>query len=148
MRIALTALCGFVCVSMAAYGDGPGDRMPTDPHGVSSASVAAPATLPVEALLTTTRVNGVAHSNDGHKLAYTSDASGRMNLWIMNADGTGAHQLVTGNDSQTGARFTRDDRAVVYGQDRGGNEYYDIYVVPVSGGEPRNLTNTPTSAKG
>ena len=54
-----------------------------------------------------------------------------------------AHQLVTNDDRQAGARFTHDDSAVVYSQDRGGNEYYDIYVVPVNGGEPRNLTNTP-----
>jgi dipeptidyl aminopeptidase/acylaminoacyl peptidase len=100
------------------------------------------APLPVEALLTTTHIYDVVHSNDGRKLAYTSNASGRLNLWIMNADGTGAHQLVTNEDRQTGVRFTRDDSAVVYSQDRGGNEYYDIYVAPVSGGEPRNLTNT------
>jgi Tol biopolymer transport system component len=94
-------------------------------------------------LLTTTRIYDVAQSNDGRKLVYTSNASGRLNLWIMNADGTGAHKLVTNDDRQTGARFTRDDSAVVYSQDRGGNEYYDIYVVPAGGGDPRNLTNTP-----
>jgi dipeptidyl aminopeptidase/acylaminoacyl peptidase len=60
----------------------------------------------------------------------------------MKADGTDAHQLVTNEDRQIGARFTHDDSAVIYSQDRGGNEYYDIYVVPASGGEPRNLTNT------
>ena len=117
--------------------------MPSDPHAVSSASTAEIVPLPVEALLTTTRISGVTHSNDGHKLAYISNASGRPNLWIMNTDGTGAHQLVTSNDRQIEARFTRDDSAVVYGQDHGGNEYYDIYVVPAGGGEPRNLTNTP-----
>jgi dipeptidyl aminopeptidase/acylaminoacyl peptidase len=61
----------------------------------------------------------------------------------MNSDGTGARQLVTNNDRQSGARFTHDDAAIVYSQDRGGNEYNDIYEVPVNGGEPRNLTNTP-----
>jgi len=117
--------------------------VPSDPHAVSSASAAEIVPLPVEALLTTTHISGVTHSNDGHKLAYTSNASGRPNLWIMNTDGTGAHQLVTSDDRQIEAHFTRDDSAVVYGQDRGGNEYYDIYVVPVGGGEPHNLTNTP-----
>ena len=143
MKIALVALSGFVCVSLAAYGDGPGQRVPTDPHAVSSGSAAATEPLRVEALLTTTRILSVAQSNDGRKLVYTSDASGRLNLWIMNVDGTAAHQLVTNNDRQIGARFTRDDSAVVYSQDRGGNEYYDIYVVPAGGGEPRDLTNTP-----
>jgi dipeptidyl aminopeptidase/acylaminoacyl peptidase len=143
MRIALVALCGFVCVSLKAYSDGPADRVPTDPHAVRSASAAATVPLPVEALLTTTHIYRAAHSNDGRQLVYTSNASGRLNLWIMKADGTAAHQLVTNDDRQIGARFTRDDSAVVYSQDRGGNEYYDIYVVPVGGGEPRNLTNTP-----
>ena len=103
--------------------------------------------LPVEALLTTTRICGVARSNDGRMLVYTSNASGRPNLWLMNADGTDAHQLVTNDDRQADARFTHDNSAIVYSQDRGGNEYADIYVVPVNGGEPRNLTNTPTSTK-
>ena len=93
--------------------------------------------------MTTTRISGVTRSNDGRKLAYTSTASGRPNLWIMNADGAGARQLVASNDRQAGARFTHDDGAVVFSQDRGGNEYYDIFEVPVTGGEPRNLTNTP-----
>ena len=143
MKITLVALSVFVCVSLAAYADGPAERIPTDPHAISSGSAAATEPLRVEALLTTTRIYDVAQSNDGRKLVYTSNASGRLNLWIMNADGTGAHKLVTNDDRQTGARFTRDDSAVVYSQDRGGNEYYDIYVVPAGGGDPRNLTNTP-----
>src|SRR5579863_1724037 len=142
MRFAGVTLCGLVCVSMVAFGDGPEDRKPTDPRAVQSAVQTGALPLPVEALLTTTNVYGFAHSNDGRKLAYISDATGRPNLWIMNADGTGARQLITSNDRQTSARFTHDDTQVVYSQDRGGNEYYDIYVVPVSGGEPRNLTNT------
>jgi len=143
MRISYFACCSLIVASVAAYGVGPADRVPTDPHSVTSASAATTEALPVDALLTTTRISGVAHSNDGRRLAYTSNASGRPNLWIMNADGTDAHQLVTNDDRQYSARFTHDDSAVVYSQDRGGNEYYDIYVVPANGGEPRNLTNTP-----
>jgi dipeptidyl aminopeptidase/acylaminoacyl peptidase len=133
---------GLVCVSIAAYGDGPADRKATDPHAVKSATQAGSAPLSVEALLTTTHTRGFSQSYDGRKLVYISDATGRPNLWIMNADGTGAKQLIQNNDRQESARFTRDDTQVVYSQDHGGNEYYDIYVVPVSGGEPRNLTNT------
>ena len=143
MRKTPIVWCALACVSFAAYADGPADRKPTDPLSVTSANGPASTPLPVEALLTTTRISSVARSNDGRKLVYTSTASGRPNLWIMNADGTGAHQLVTSNDRQAGAHFTRDDGAVVYSQDRGGNEYYDIYEVPITGGEPRNLTNTP-----
>jgi dipeptidyl aminopeptidase/acylaminoacyl peptidase len=143
MRINGIVWCSLACISCAAYADGPADRKPTEPLAVTSVSGAASTQLPVEALLTTTRISGIGRSNDGRKLVYTSNASGRPNLWLMNADGTAPRQLVTNEDRQTGARFTHDDGAIVYSQDRGGNEYYDIYEVPVNGGEPRNLTNTP-----
>jgi dipeptidyl aminopeptidase/acylaminoacyl peptidase len=143
LRITAIVLCSLACVSCAAYADGPADRKPTDPSAVASVSRAASTPLPVEAILTTPSIGSITGSNDGRKIAYTSNASGRQNLWIMNADGTDAHQLVTNDDRQTNTQFTHDDRAVVYSQDRGGNEYYDLYEVPVNGGEPRNLTNTP-----
>lgn len=142
MRLLLAVLCALACISVSAFANGPTDREPTDPHAVISGTQSGATPLPVEALLTTTRTYGFAHSRDGRKLAYISDAAGRPNLWIMNADGTGAQQLIRSNDRQTNARFSHDDTQLVYSQDRGGNEYYDIYVVPVSGGEPRNLTNT------
>jgi dipeptidyl aminopeptidase/acylaminoacyl peptidase len=143
LRITAIVLCSLACVSCAAYADGPADRKPTDPSAVASVSRAASTPLPVEAILTTPSIGSITGSNDGRKIAYTSNASGRQNLWIMNADGTDPHQLVTNDDRQTNTQFTHDDRAVVYSQDRGGNEYYDLYEVPVNGGEPRNLTNTP-----
>jgi dipeptidyl aminopeptidase/acylaminoacyl peptidase len=143
MRINGIVWSSLACISFAAGADGPADRKPTEPLAVTSVSGAASMQLPVEALLTTTRIGGIRRSNDGRKLVYTSNTSGRPNLWLMNADGTAARQLVTNDDRQTGARFTHDDGAIVYSQDRGGNEYYDIYEVPVNGGEPRNLTNTP-----
>ena len=142
MRLSRIALCGLVCACSSAFAAGPQDRKPTAPQTVSSASGPVAVALPVEALLTTTRIAGVAHSNNGAKLAFVSTASGRPNLWIMNVDGTGAQQLIKSNDRQSNARFTHDDAALVYSQDRGGNEYYDIYTVPAGGGEPRNLTHT------
>jgi Tol biopolymer transport system component len=92
----------------------------------------------VEALPTTTRISGVAHSDDGKLLSYISTASGRPNLWVMNADGSGARQMIQSNDRQANALFTHDGSALVYSQDRGGNESYDIFVVPVEGGDARN----------
>ncbi len=142
MRSTGLVFCSLLCLSSAGFADGPNDRKPTDPHSVTSPAGPAGAPLPIEAILTTTRISGITHSNDGRRLAFVSSASGRPNLWIMNADGSDATQLIKSDDRQAGVRFTRDDSQVVYSQDRGGNEYYDIYVVPVSGGEPRNLTHT------
>src|SRR5579863_1446243 len=77
MAFPRVALCALACASLSAFADGPADRRPTDPHTVTSAKQAGSAALPVEALLTTNHTYGFAHSNDGRKLAYISDASGR-----------------------------------------------------------------------
>jgi dipeptidyl aminopeptidase/acylaminoacyl peptidase len=144
MRMTAALLwCVLFSFPPVSYADGPADRRPTDPLTVTSVSGPASAALPVEAVLTTTEVSGVARSHDGRRIAYISSASGRPNLWLMNRDGSGARQLTTSDERQRGALFTHDDSALVYGQDRGGNEYYDIYLVPADGGQPRNLTNTP-----
>ena len=111
MRLAIVLCCALL-FSFPSHADGPADRRPTDPHTVTSESRPVSAPLPVEALLTTNRVSGITHSHDGHSLAYISTASGRPNLWIMSVDGSGAQQLVTNNDRQTGARFTPDDSAL------------------------------------
>ncbi len=60
----------------------------------------------------------------------------------MNADGTGAKQLLQSNDRQSAPAFTHDGREIVYMQDKGGDELYDLYAVPTAGGDPRNITNT------
>ena len=142
MRLSGMVLGSLLCIAISAFGDGPADRKPTDPHSVNSAGGPAAQPLPVESLLTTTRIYDTVRSRDGHRLAYIGSAAGRLNLWIMNVDGTGAQQLIKSDDRQQSPAFTHDGSNIVYSQDRGGNEYYDIYVVSASGGEPRNLTNT------
>lgn len=139
--------CALAFVCGVAHADGPADRKVTPPSAVISESRNGSSPLPVEAVLANTGIDDVAHSNDGRRLAYTRSGSGQPNVWLMNIDGTGAHQLVTSEDRQTDIRFTHDGNDLVYCQDRGGNEYYDIYVVPVSGGHPRNLTHTPDTSE-
>ena len=145
MRTAKPILCALTLLtsaSLSALADGPNDRKSTDPHTLISAPGPAAVPLPVDALLTSTRIFASAHSRDGGKLAYISTASGRPNLWVMNTDGTNPQQLIHNNENQSGPLFTHDGAAIVYSQDRGGNEYDDIFLVPTTGGEPRNLTNT------
>ena len=120
MRLRGFVLCGLLCGTVAGYCDGPGSRVVTNPHSVVSAGGSASVPLPVEALLTSTRIGGVTHSNDGTMLAYISSASGRPNLWVMNVDGTGARQLIKSEDRQSAVRFTKDGRTIVYSQDKGG----------------------------
>jgi dipeptidyl aminopeptidase/acylaminoacyl peptidase len=100
-------------------------------------------------LLQTTRISGATLSPEGSHIGYISNASGRLNLWVMSVDGSGAQQLLKSNDRQAAPVFTRDGKEIVYMQDKGGDELYDLYAVSASGGEPRNITNTDhTSEEG
>ena len=131
-----------VACSATVIASGPGDRVPTDPKSVGSANHAEAAPVKVADLLQTTRIGGSTLSPDGSHIAYIGNASGRLNLWTMNADGTGAKQLLQSNDRQSAPAFTHDGREIVYMQDKGGDELYDLYAVPTAGGDPRNITNT------
>jgi dipeptidyl aminopeptidase/acylaminoacyl peptidase len=132
----------FAASSVTAFASGPGDRVATDPKSVVSTANARSAPVNVADILQTTRIGGATLSPDAGHIAYISNASGRLNLWIMNADGSGAKQLLQSNDRQASPTFTHDGKEIVYIQDKGGDELYDLYAVPAAGGEPRNITNT------
>jgi dipeptidyl aminopeptidase/acylaminoacyl peptidase len=151
-EFAMTRLCllpGLLLLtSLNGFASGPGDRVATDPRSVVSAENAATsAPMPVAELLQTVRIGGATWSPDGRQIGYISNASGRLNLWVMQADGTGARQLLKSNDRQANPVFTKDGKEIVYEQDKGGDELYDLYAVSVEGGEPKNLTNTDKSSE-
>ncbi len=134
--------------SLNGFASGPGDRVATDPRNVVSADNAATSPpMPVAELLQTVRIGGATWSPDGKQIGYISNSSGRLNLWVMQADGTGARQLLKSNDRQASPSFTHDGKEIVYQQDKGGDELYDLYAVSVEGGEPKNLTNTDKTSE-
>jgi dipeptidyl aminopeptidase/acylaminoacyl peptidase len=152
MEFAMTRLCllpGLLfVVSLNGFASGPGDRVATDPKSVVSAEKAAvSAPMPVAELLQTVRIGGATWSPDGKQIGYISNSSGRLNLWVMQADGSGVRQLLKSNDRQANPVFSKDGKEIVYEQDKGGDELYDLYAVSVEGGEPRNLTNTDKTSE-
>jgi dipeptidyl aminopeptidase/acylaminoacyl peptidase len=130
-----------------ALASGPGDRAVTDPVSVISTIQAGSKPVKVADVLDTTQLAGATVSPDGSRIAYVSNASGRLNLWIMHADGSGARQLLHSDDRQARPVFSHDGKELVYMQDKGGDELYDLYAVSVAGGEPRNLTNTDKTSE-
>jgi dipeptidyl aminopeptidase/acylaminoacyl peptidase len=133
--------------SILSLASGPADRVPTDPKSVVSTAQANAAPVKVADLLQTTRIADATLSPDGRRIAYVGNASGRLNLWLMNIDGTEAHQLLHANDRQAALTFSHDGGQIVYVQDKGGDEMYDIYALSLTGGEPRNLTNTDQTSE-
>jgi dipeptidyl aminopeptidase/acylaminoacyl peptidase len=125
-----------------ARSTGPDDRPITDPKSVISAPNPAARPAPVDDLYYTRSVFGAAWSPDGQQIVFTTDLSGRFNLWKVRASGGWPIQLSQSDDRQYNAVWSPDGKWVVYQQDRAGDELWDLYAIPGDGGEAVNLTNT------
>jgi dipeptidyl aminopeptidase/acylaminoacyl peptidase len=110
---------------------------------VTSESNPAARPAPIGDLYYTHSVYGTAWSPDGKQIAFTSDLTGRPNLWKVKSSGGWPVQLTQSDDRQYSAAWSPDGKWIVYQQDTAGNELWDLYAVPSDGGEIINLTNTP-----
>ncbi len=138
----LAVTLAFLCAALVGS-TGPDDRAITDPKTVAFAANSAARAVPVDDLFYTRSVFGAAWSPDGQQVLFSSDISGRFNLWKVRASGGWPVQLIQSDDVQSGATWSTDGKWIVYQQDHAGNELYDLYAIPSDGGEPINLTNTP-----
>jgi Tol biopolymer transport system component/DNA-binding winged helix-turn-helix (wHTH) protein len=76
-------------------------------------------------------------SPDGKKLAYMSDRSGTMEIWISNRDGSNAFQLTAVGGAGT-PRWSPDSESIVF--DANATNGAKIVAINVRGGAPRILT--------
>src|SRR4051812_36913093 len=114
------------CLCTRVFGStGPDERALTDPHSVVSGSNSAARPAPLEDLYYTRTVFGPAWSPDGTQIIFTSDISGRLNLWKVHASGGWPIQLTQSDDIQSNAAWSLDGKWIVYQQDHAGNELYD-----------------------
>ena len=90
--------------------------------------------------------HGISISQDGSKLAY-SQLTFRTNVWEISLPTTGsvslseARQVTVGSQSVENHGLSSDGRLLAYDSNRDGNQ--EIYILPVDGGEPRQLTTDP-----
>jgi TolB protein len=84
---------------------------------------------------------GSAASAPGGKIVFASASGvgGKVQIWVMNANGTGRHALSPATSYEDGAALSRDGRRIAFGK-RG-----DIYVMSAAGSTVRRLTFSPST---
>ena len=131
-----------LCASTLLAASSPDERAVTDPMAVTSASNPAAQAVPIHKLYYTRTVGGASWSPDGKQVVFSTNLTGRMNLWKVAASGGWPIQLSESDDRQSGAVWSPDGKWIVFEQDAGGGEIFDLYAVPADGGDAVNLTNT------
>ncbi|MBC8107929.1 MAG: S9 family peptidase [Anaerolineae bacterium] len=84
-------------------------------------------------------------SYDGKHISFTAPVDGVMNVWVGPANDLSAAKPVT-HDKKRGIRqyqWAYNNEQILYLQDEGGNENWNVHVVDVNGKDDKNLTPNP-----
>ncbi|KPQ35348.1 MAG: dipeptidyl aminopeptidase/acylaminoacyl-peptidase family protein [Porphyrobacter sp. HL-46] len=119
------------------------ERDLTSPDALQSPTNAAAQPVPLEDLVFTRNVGSVAWSADGEEIFLVTNLTGRMNIWRFDVAGSWPVQLTRSDDVQSNLVVSPDGKTLYFAQDKGGDEFHDIYAVPTDGGAVTNLTNSP-----
>lgn len=82
-----------------------------------------------------------AISPDGRQIAYLAKVDGREQVHVMNLDGSGQRQVTHRATPCGRVRWSPDGTRLAFVSWQG--DYSQLFVVPVAGGEPRQLTDLP-----
>jgi dipeptidyl aminopeptidase/acylaminoacyl peptidase len=108
-------LC-FICLCSMAQSSGPDARPITDAKAIVSASNPNARPIPIDDLYFTRSVTSASWSPDGREILFTTDISGRSNLWKVNADGGWPIQLTQSDERQYGGTWSPDGRWILFQQ--------------------------------
>jgi Tol biopolymer transport system component/DNA-binding winged helix-turn-helix (wHTH) protein len=82
-------------------------------------------------------------SADGRRITFTSTRSGTEEIWVANADGSGATQMTAvGGPNTSNSRWSRDGRTILFNSRRSGSA--DLYVLDVATRALQRLTEDPS----
>src|ERR1051325_10525673 len=121
----------------------PEERAVSDPQSIASVKNDRARPVPIDDLYFTRTITNGAWSPDGKEVVFTTNLTGRLNLWKVAAAGGWPVQLAVSDDRQMAGRWSPDGKWILWQQDRGGNEAWDLYVLPLSRGPPVNIHGAP-----
>jgi Tol biopolymer transport system component len=85
-----------------------------------------------------------AYSPDGQQIAFASNRSGSMGIYLMNADGSSVRRLTETKDVYNGGPFiSPDGKHVIYRADPQEKDYLQIFMMDIDGSNPVQLTDDP-----
>ena len=73
------------------------------------------------------------------RMVYVARTGDYLDLWIMNADGTGQKQLTSNEDLESGVQVSPDGRSLIFSSSRAGGLSH-VWRMDADGGNPRQLT--------
>ena len=145
MRI-ITALIAALSLAFV-FARSPEERTITDPATITSTRNPDARPVPIDDLFFTRNITDPAWSPDGKDIAFSTNLTGRLNMWKVAASGGWPVQLAVSDDRQFAGTWSPDGKWIAWQEDRAGNEAWDIHVVSSAGGAPVHLTNTPDIAE-
>jgi eukaryotic-like serine/threonine-protein kinase len=87
-----------------------------------------------------------AYSPDGAKIAFSSNRSGRMEIWTCDEGGSNLVQLTDGpGRHQGGPQWSPDGHSIAFSS-QAENGIWGVFVVDAAGGQPRRVTPPDMSA--
>lgn len=132
----------FFAIGLLAAVKSPDDRVITKPTSLNSRSNPEAGPIAIDELFYTRAVAAPSWSPDGREIVFTTNLTGRLNLWKVSADGGWPVQLSQSDDRESQASWSPDGKWIAYQQDFGGGEYYDLFALPSKDGDAVNLTGT------
>ncbi|MBV8683027.1 MAG: S9 family peptidase [Caulobacteraceae bacterium] len=118
-------------------------RAITSPTSIDSPSRPETAPAPVPDLFYVRSVVDAAWTPDGKTVVFSTNLTGRFNLWKVSSASGFPEQLTQSDDRQSAIAISPDGSTAVFESDRAGAEIYDLYAVPIAGGPTVDLTSTP-----
>lgn len=85
-------------------------------------------------------------SPDGRRLAYAANKDEQWTVYVRDLDSGREKALLKSQESVLNPEFSPDGGWIAVQSDFQGNENFNVFVVPSSGGGARNLTDHPSDS--